>query len=334
MKKILLGSLILVLSFAVSFPADAEQIRLGVADFVTRTGMIASNQLWQITELFTNVLSSSSENLEVIGSRGLQAFKNMSANDAASAGKSAGCQYVLLGSVMKNNMGHSQTYGGFLGTTPKTTTQTQTITIDTRIIDVKTGKVTFSASGTGIGAFSYDTKQYAKVGHSKKSLDEMMDRQNDMMKEAASSAASIVAEKVCAFLTGEYPKVSSIKPSSENAAKKSRKKSDKAKTPALGSVKIDRGASQGVKASALYRIYFEGEEVFDMSGGSLGREKFTIAIAEVKDVRSEFSTAEVTAGVLKNIRDGDKAEQISQEAAQLIIDRNDFARNRFSELLR
>lgn len=334
MRKIVLRSLAFLLFFAMSSAAGAEQIRLGIADFVTRTGMMDAGQLWQITELFTKILSSSSEALEVMGSRSRQDLRAVTAEDAASAGKAAGCQYVLLGAVMKNDMSYSQTYGGLWGTTPKTATQVQTMALDTRIIDVKTGKVVFSASGTGEGVFSYDVKEQARSGYGREAQNEAMNRYNDMLKEAASSAASMAAERICAFLTGEHPKVSSIKPNREAATKRSKKKSDKAKDAVLGSVKIDRGTSSGVKAGAIYRIYLEGEEVFDMNGVSLGRERSTIALARVKEVGTYSSMAEVVVGVFKNIRDDDKAEQISHEEALSIIERDDFARNRFSEFLR
>ena len=96
----------------------------------------------------------------------------------------------------------------------------------------------------------------------------------------------------------------------------------------LGTLKVDRGTLSGIQEGAVYRVYFDGDEVFDSNGQSLGYDKCTVAIAEVKEVRENFCTAEITAGVPNNIRTGDKAEQITEEEARSIIDNNDFTRTR------
>ena len=69
-------------------------------------------------------------------------------------------------------------------------------------------------------------------------------------------------------------------------------------------------------------------EIFDFNGASLGHEKLNIAIAEVSKVNSNFSIAEVKGGNLKNIRDGDKAEQITPDEAMLIIEHDNFIKDR------
>ena len=318
---------VLTLCISGAWGADTERIRLGVADFVNRAERTSPEELNQITDAFIRVLSSSTDGIDVTGSKSLHALNAMTAENAASAGRTAGCRYVILGALTKNSTDHSYTYGGFLGATLKTMTETRMMTLDTRVIDVGTGKVVFSASGAGSASFSHDAKKVVSAAYDKET-------QKKLTQKAVASAASMAAEKICAFLTGEYPTVSSIKADKTSAAKKSGKKNTKNGKDVLGTVKINRGTSAGVQAKTLYRIFYEGEEIFDIGGASLGHEKFNIALAEVKDVRTNFSTAEVTAGLFKNIRDGDKAEQISREEAELIIVRNDFARDRFSELLR
>ena len=59
------------------------------------------------------------------------------------------------------------------------------------------------------------------------------------------------------------------------------------------SIRINRGKASGVQIGALYRVYEEGEEVFDLNGVSLGMRSKNIAIVRVIDVSNEFSTVEI-----------------------------------------
>ena len=70
-----------------------------------------------------------------------------------------------------------------------------------------------------------------------------------------------------------------------------------------------------------------------MNGDSLGREKFTIAIAQVKNVQTSSCTAEIKGGKFNNIKNEDKAEQITAEEANAIIAQNDFTNSRISEFM-
>ena len=53
-----------------------------------------------------------------------------------------------------------------------------------------------------------------------------------------------------------------------------------------------------------------------------------VAVAEVSEVRENSCTANITAGAMSTIRNGDKAEQITKEEAQSIAKSNDFTRTR------
>ena len=325
---------------AMSSLVYAEQIRIGVADFVDRTNSSHSspNSMREVTDIFTKILASYSNNMEVTNSKSFQALNGVTTDNFANAGKSAGCQYVVLGALTKGDIDFSHSYkeSGFLVSisTIKDTIYTYTANLDVRVIEVNTGKIIFSSSGTGQSSYSKDVKEATKNAYSQKEIQKTLNEQEKIKGQALSKASSMTAEKIYTFLTGEYPEISSIKANTPPAKKSKRKTKKIEKNASLGTVTINYGTSVGVNEKTFYKIFFEGEEVHDFSGNSLGREKFNIAIAEVNNAKTDYSIASVTGGIFENIRTGDKAEQITQEEAQAIIERNDFAKNRISEFLR
>lgn len=370
MRKILLMFLALALLFnACAARADGSPIRVGVAEFVNRMHHQAdyyhsynnfqknylgdnTNYNYKAAKVFTDVLAAASPSgqIEAVSSRSLQNLTGANAEDAASAGKAADCKYVLLGTLSLDDVRFSYKYGGFLGVEINSSRQIQKFVLDTRLIETASGKVVLSASGTGIGVqttyFERPSKNKDNKNKDKKqqksSASQYAEESEKAMEEAVKSASSIVSEKICAFLTGEYPQVSLIKDLKSSSSKKfntsrsfkvnsSKQKGGK---KILGSVKIDRGTSSGVKQGVFYRIYFDGENISDLAGNSLGSEKNNIAIAEVAEARTNSCTANIIAGNFKNIRGGDKAEQISPEDAAFIIEENNFAQNRLSEFLK
>ena len=58
-------------------------------------------------------------------------------------------------------------------------------------------------------------------------------------------------------------------------------------------IRINRGSTSSVNVGALYKVYQEGEELFDLNGQSLGKRIINLAILRVVNVSSEFSTVEV-----------------------------------------
>lgn len=299
MKKFLW---VLVVCVATLHQASAEPIRLGVADFVSRTSATDKETLRRVTEIFTEILSSS-QNIEVTESKKLGALKSINAKSATEAGKNAGCDYVLLGAVMDGVT--TTDYSN-----PWSPVAEIESSLETRIIEVATGAMILSAPGKGHVKFSF----------SQFNANKMMKTINDNQEKSYMIAASIAAEKICSSLAGEYPEISSFRKS------KTGKKSAGGKI--LGTLKINRGASAGIQKGTFYRIYFDGEVVLDIGGESLGREKCTVAVAEVSEVSKNFCTANITAGAMNTIRNGDKAEQITQEEAQSITDSNEFTRTR------
>ena len=329
MKKFSFVLLIIFLFvFSMSSSASAGKIRVGVADFVDKT----NNRFYQPqirTDIFIETLGSSSNNLEAVGSKSFQALHGVTLENVANT--ETGCQYIVLGDLTSY---HADMEGLSVASNAKKITYTISITVDTRLIETNTGKIILYASGTGNASHVYDKKEYSKLMSSKKGHDENINKQIELGNKAWHSAFSMVSEKICAFLTGEYPEVSSVTVKVHNTKKSNNKKNKKAEEDiSLGTLNINRGTSSGVYDGTFYKIFFEGEEVFDINGNSLGREKFNVAVAEVKSAKTDYSTASVTGGIFENIREGDKAEQITKGQAQLIIRNSDFVKNRLNEFL-
>ena len=240
-------------------------------------------------------------------------MKAVNAKSATEAGKNAGCDYVLLGAVMDGvtKADYSSPWKPIIEFEAS---------LETRIIEVATGAMILSAPGKGFAKVAYSPR----ISMSDKGANAEMERLQNIIhahqEKSFTIAASMAAEKICSYFTEEYPKISSFRKS--KAGKKYAGKK------ILGTLRINRGTSAGIQEGTFYRIYFDGEEVSDIGGESLGREKCTVAVAEVSEVSENSCTANITAGAMNAIRNGDKAEQITKEEAQSIADSNDFTRTR------
>ena len=318
--------------------ANAAPIRVAVADFIDRApkkmdvfAMPSSTNLKKITEDFTKILASYSEKIEVIASKSSQMANTApTADEFADIAKSEGCKYIILGALTKFDIDFSYDNKGFLfPTSGATYTHLYTAALDVRVIEADTGKVVFSNSGTGQSVFIQSYKDAMKTTKSKEHQQKMIDEQMKVYNNAFSVASSMASEKVCTFLTGEYPKITSVKANTITKKKsKSTSKKKNAEAESLGIVNINHGSK------SFYRIFYEGDEIFDFGGNSLGHEKFNVAVAQVNNVKTDYCTASVISGNFSNIREGDKAELITVEEAQSIIAKNDFAKNRLSEFMK
>ena len=329
-------------------PASTEQIRAGVADFVDRAAqrveiysMTTYLPLREVTEEFIKVLNACSDKIEVTGSKSFQTLNAASLKDLADTVKSTGCQYLILGALARldNDLSYSNK-SSLLGSIPETSIYTYIAALDIKVIEVNTGKIIFSTTGTGKASFSERVKSTMKDIGSKKLVYRMADNHEKTLKQSLFKASSMTAEKICAFLTGEYPQVTEVNYAKSNKSKKkpvsqenSKSKSSKSnKKNELVTININRGSKQGIYEKSCYRVFYEGEEIFDFAGNSLGRKKFNIAVAEVSTLKSTSCIASVIGGSPANIHKGDKAELITPEEALTIIDNNDFVKNRLSNL--
>ena len=341
MKKFSFALLIVFLFvLLIGSSAYAEKIRVAVADFVNREPKMDSAQsfyfLKHIAEEFTKILDSYSDKIDAVSSKSLQTLNALTPKSLASVAKSEGCKYIVLGALTKFDVNSYVSYkSNSLIPTMDAQTSVYTVTFDVRVIEADTGKVVFSSSGTGQRSYRQTIENAKKIAASKEVQQEAIKESESIFNSTYSSASSMAAEKVYTFLTGEYPEIISLKANTAKKKKsKTKSKKEKAKVESLGTVNINYGSKSGITEESFYRVFYEGEEIFDFTGNSLGCEKFNLAIARVSNVKDDYCTAEVIGGIFSNIRNGDKAERITSDEAQLIIDENDFVKNRLSEFLR
>ena len=58
-------------------------------------------------------------------------------------------------------------------------------------------------------------------------------------------------------------------------------------------IRINRGSISGVKIGAFYKVYQDGEKIFDLDGKLLGKKYINLALIRVIDVQNNFSTVEI-----------------------------------------
>ena len=287
----------------------SERITLGIMPFLSRSSEVSDVQAAAITDVMTRTLNVSPsisiverERLRIIAAEHGISF----AQDAAQQiGSLAGCRYIMLGTVTQFSEGYYSTLKTSLFSVSERSVHQAVITLEARIIDIVTGRVILSSSKSGSAAFS-----------SKGSSTYLVNGAVNLKEKAIDAAASRLGDKIREVLAGEYATV--IKISKNN-------------------IHINRGRASGVSVGMLYRVYEEGEELFDLDGTSLGRRISNIALIRVKDVSDKFSISEIlskqtpskkksgpTKKADKNsgnlIRIGDRIENLSvSEADRLIL---------------
>ena len=81
--------------------------------------------------------------------------------------------------------------------------------------------------------------------------------------------------------------------------------------PKFTTATIDAGTNVGIRKGALFAVYRVGNVIKDLSGNVLGEEKDYIAILQVTDAQSAYSTCKVLKG--KGFKRGDKVQRIASE---------------------
>ena len=245
--------------------------------FASRTSEISSSQAAQVTSAITRNLNASPkisiierERLRVIA-REIGLDVNTTNQDSAmKIGELAGCQYILLGSItqltqryLSSKQSHQFLLDTYYGDTNES--QESTASLEARVIDVATGRVVLSFSQSGSATISDIRKETifsASGKHSK----------NELAVRALEAASSRLGDKVREAIAGEFPMIISI---SKN------------------NIRINRGSTSGVNVGAFYKVYQDGEELFDFNGKSLGKKVVNLALLRVTNVNNEFSTAEI-----------------------------------------
>ena len=298
-------------------PAWADEvIRLGVMRFTSKTEDVSQQQAEIITDVFTRTLSNSRsiavierERLDLIGREhkfNMSGLVDMGM--AVRVGRLAGCQYMLMGSVTElserasagglGGLGGLGRIGGIVGMGNRDAVAT----IDARVVDVTTGEIIVSLAESGTASEYATAVRVAGLSVAEAQFGGLKAR-------AVAAATSRLGHRIRETLVGDYAHVVSVRGKDVN---------------------INRGLTSGVKPGDIYRVYDEGAEVRDIDGTSLGRDVIDIAVLKVKDVRNEFSVAEVApnGGKVENVRRGDKIEVISQKEAKALVDRKAFVSER------
>ena len=303
MRKALLAALCLLTAWG-ALPASAadEMVRLGVMKFASKAEKVSALQAEVITDVFTRLLSNSRsivvlerERLDMIGrEHKLNMSGLVDMGLAVEVGRLAGCQYMLLGSVTQ--LEKAASVGGGLDIFMQAKQMAQA-TIDARVVDVRTSEIVLSLSEPGTSSQTTTAVTLGSFTNVETGFDDTEGR-------AIIASATKLGNRIRETLVGEYAHVIRVE------SKK---------------VNINRGATAGVKTGDLYRVYMEGSEMFDLDGTSLGRDVINIAVVKVKDVRNEFSVAEVapSGGKVELIQRGDKIEHISAEEAKELAKRKD-----------
>ena len=254
--------------------AEAEQIRLGIMPFLNRSEGVSERQAASISDIIIRNFQASPsiavierERLRVIAiEQGLNISLD-NQNTATKIGQIAGCKYILLGSItqIKQRYLSSTKLSWFLGIDKGDTKETQEIsaTLEARLLDVATGRIILSFSQSGSAIIANTIKPYS----TSKSYSH-----DDLTVRAIEAASSRLADKVREVAVNEYAEIISIN---------------------KNNIRINRGSTSGVNIGALYKVYQEGEELFDLDGKSLGKRIINLALLKVTNVSNEFSTVEI-----------------------------------------
>jgi hydrogenase maturation factor len=294
--------------------ANSDIVRLGVMPFVSKADDVSDRQARIITDVFTQALANSKtiavlELEELIRdlSFGFRPIDPITPPEIVyEIGRTAGCQYILLGSVtplLMEEGGGRIPNGGNLRLPPRDINQKNRVanaTLDLRIIDMTSTNIVLalsesgnsSESPTGIGIRG-DWYREGEFG--------------ELEARAIDAVVLRLAHKIREELGGEYSYVLF------SEGKK---------------VQIDLGAMSGIKVGDFYLIYADGREFLDVDGNLIGREKHNIALVKVAEVQNSYSVCDVVpkGGDSALIHHGQKIEPISREAGQNLIKRGDFAK--------
>ena len=316
-KKFLL-SLTIFMCFMTGITANAaEQIRLAVMPFSSKTNEVTEGQTSSITDMIISVLNASPsisvferERLSVIAMEQGFNVSTLNQSSAVKIAQLASCKYILLGSITQITQRYLDIRKPsnflFFDTfyAPDTVMQEASAQLEARLINTATGQVVLSFSKSGSAIISNKDKNY--------SIDKLI-------RNAIQSAASRLCDNIRELLANESAEIISI---SKN------------------NIRINRGSASGVNIGSLYKVYQDGQEIFDLNGKSLGKKVINLAILRVVNVNNAFSTVEIFAGNDKQpqqqgkkpskssrvpqktapalIREGDKIEIISFSEAEKI----------------
>ena len=309
MKRVLVCVLVLCAACSCAEAALIDgPVKLGIVKFKTRAEGISEAQAAAIGDIFTRMLTGSKtitvverDQIEEIAKEHKLNMDGLVTDDTASqAGKFLGCNYMLIGAVTRYEQANSETDAWLL----RWRKFSSLATVDARIVDVETTKVVLSLSENGTNVQKGGTFNIWGVeAHEKKVLE-------GIEGGAINDAVSRLAFKLKDNLTGECVQV--VEPGTKE-------------------IRIDLGTIGGAKIDGLYRVYAEGQEIFDSDGQSLGREMHDIAVVKITKVQPKFSNAALAsggAGRLALAQKGDKLFPVTQQEMEEMIANKVFVKDR------
>ena len=310
MKKILIAFIFVAVLISSAYGADVY--RIGVMGFLNKAPGMTNMQAEAITDIFTRMIANSKkiavierERLEDIGREHRLSMSGLvDSNMAVQIGKLAGCQYMIFGSITQFETKHAETgFSGFLPINIQESNYTANVTIDMRIVNVNTGEVVLSMAETG----SATDKSTSVSGHGISSSEGTAI--SGVEAKAVEDAVTKLGVRVRETVADEYMQVLSA---------------------GGRDITLSIGATSGARKGALYRVFSEGEAVYDMDGNVLGRKTSTIAVVQIMDVQTGFSIARGVkeGGDPSLIRRGDKIAPISASEARDLARRKEFPKSR------
>ena len=309
MKRVIVCALLVCLACSGAEAALVNgPVRLGIMKFLARAEGVTETNAAGIGDIFARMLTNS-KTITVVERDRLEAIAeeqklNLSGmvdeNTAVQLGKIAGCNYVLIGAVTRYERTDNKTDLWMF----RWRKYYALMTLDARVVDVETSKVVLSLSETGTTTQKGSGFNWWGTDYSAK-----MDF-TGIETGAIADATSRLGYKLRDALTGEHLQVLNLKDDE---------------------VIINLGTNGGALMGGLYRVYTDGQEIFDADGESLGREMHDMAVVKITKLQPEFSNAVLAsknAGKLSLIRTGDKLFPVTQDEMEAMIKNKVFIKSR------
>jgi TolB-like protein len=264
---------------------------VGVVTFESKINDVSQAELDSITDLFIKDLATSKKIKIIDRTEFTQKARNEYFEQSAEAelrdvignARKRGIQYILAGSVTKLTRKVSGESALFISSS----SAQSKVAFEMRVIDVNT-----SVPGVVLKAESSSSTTGGGIGFKEFAIGTTLD-ETDV--QAIANAVANLASDARAMLSGEVFHVIGV--NSDGIA-------------------IDTAANEG----ARYLVYIPGEDVKDLEGNVIGKNKTPIAVIQVREAEAGHSIADLVKGQgsLELIRRGDSIEPISvDDAAKL-----------------
>ena len=303
-KKIII--LLLFVLCVQKFPAhadDKEPIRLGVMKFLTRAEGVTEQQAAAIGDIFARLLANSKSLMIVERDRIEDIAKELQLaqsgvfqdDDVIKIGKLISCKYMLVGSVTNLERKVSETDLWIVSEKHHEISAT----IDIRVVDMETSKVIMALSESGSASRKGQGFNFYGIESSTGKIFEGIEE------AAIAEAVFRMSFKIRESLAGERIQVVNV------TAK---------------DITVNAGQNWGIGEGAMFAVYSEGKEVFNLDGSSMGRPLTLLAAVKISDPQRDFSYAQIlkNGGKITSLRKGNVLKPITNKEANDLIKRKAF----------